>query len=232
MDCFPERTDRAGERRRAHAARRDGSVLPVAAPVWNANGRTSIALRHEAVQGPFRIDGSRHASAAVPRAIWCTLLPETSSRSTAAQRRFAAVSDAVLCDGPITTAVRWRLWQLAREFTLADHFFMGTFGGSFMNTCGLRVAALRSIRTRRCAHEPARPQGRLLRRAASPPSALAGPVSVGADGAITPDGYAINTTQPPYQPSGIAPAPAGDPQLADPSRKRCHRRKRRRSVTA
>jgi len=44
-------------------------------------------------------------------------------------------------------------------------------------------------------------QGRLLRKAASPRARwLAG--SVGAGGAITPDAYAINTTQPPYQPSG------------------------------
>jgi len=112
------------------------------------------------------------------------------------------------------------LWQLAREFTLADHFFMGTFGGSFMNHVWLACGCV--------ARYPNAPdaltsrldaQGRLLRKAASPPSALAGPVQWERDGAITPDGYAINTTQPPYQPSGIAPAPGGDPQLADPSRK-------------
>src|SRR3546814_11350138 len=26
-----------------------------------------------------------------------------------------------------------RLWQLARQYTLCDNFFMGTFGGSFLN---------------------------------------------------------------------------------------------------
>jgi hypothetical protein len=28
-------------------------------------------------------------------------------------------------------------------------------------------------------------------------------------GQVTPDGFSVNTTQPPYQPSGIPPAPAG-----------------------
>ena len=30
---------------------------------------------------------------------------------------------------------------------------------------------------------------------------------------MTPDGYSVNTTQPPYQPSGVVPAPGGEPRL-------------------
>jgi acid phosphatase len=113
------------------------------------------------------------------------------------------------------------MWQLAREFTLADHFFMGTFGGSFMNHVWLACGCV--------AQYPDAPdalksrlddQGRLLRKAGSPASALGGPMQWESDGAVTPDGYAINTMQPPYQPSGIAPAAGGDPQLADPSTRR------------
>lgn len=49
----------------------------------------------------------------------------------------------------------------------------------------------------------------------SPPSAIAGaPVFVG-DGRLTPDGFAVNTIQPPFQPSGNAPASGGDPRYAD-----------------
>jgi len=33
---------------------------------------------------------------------------------------------------------------------------------------------------------------------------------------VTPDYYAVNTTQPPYQPSGVPPAVDGDPMLTDP----------------
>lgn len=46
---------------------------------------------------------------------------------------------------------------------------------------------------------------------------MIGPMRV-FDGQVTPDGYAVNTSQPPYQPSGTAPATGGDAHLADPVR--------------
>jgi phospholipase C len=58
-------------------------------------------------------------------------------------------------------------------------------------------------------------ENRLVKRSNSPGSVLQGPVEV-MDGRISPDGYTVNTSQPPYQPSGIAPA--GDLNLADPSK--------------
>ena len=36
-------------------------------------------------------------------------------------------------------------------------------------------------------------------------------------GDVTPDGYSVNTTQPPYQPSRVPPAKGGDPRFADPA---------------
>jgi phospholipase C len=53
---------------------------------------------------------------------------------------------------------------------------------------------------------------------------------------VTPDGYSVNTSQPPYQPSGVPPADGGSLDLADPkgdgmARRRCRRRRRRRSAT-
>jgi phospholipase C len=39
--------------------------------------------------------------------------------------------------------------------------------------------------------------------------------STGLGGQNTPDGFSVNTTQPLYQPSGIAPAVGGPPELAD-----------------
>jgi acid phosphatase len=38
------------------------------------------------------------------------------------------------------------------------------------------------------------------------------------DGSVTSDGYSVNTTQPPYQPSGIRPAAGGNLDLTDPAR--------------
>ena len=202
---------------------RDGSVLPVLPPVWNANGpdfdpRFGTKLSN----GPFRIDGEpARVPLSVPtRDLVHRYYQNIEQIDGGRNDRFAAVSDAGALAMGYYDGSSMALWQLAREFTLADHFFMGTFGGSFMNHVWLACGCV--------AQYPNAPdaltsrldaQGRLLRKAASPPSALGGPIQWERDGAITPDGYAINTTQPPYQPSGIAPAPGGDPQLADPSRK-------------
>ena len=119
------------------------------------------------------------------------------------------------------------LWNLASRFTLADNFFMGAFGGSFLNHQYLVCA---------CAPEypnadvdPAHPTiaaldpdgsggvlPSLTLAAASPASAIDGiPVFV-SSGNLVPKSYfgdatwhAVNTMQPPYQPSFNAPA-AGD----------------------
>jgi phospholipase C len=58
--------------------------------------------------------------------------------------------------------------------------------------------------------------GKLQKRPGSP-SANDGAVSLvsGNGGQVTPDGYSINTTQPPYQPSGVTPPPLGDRALAN-----------------
>jgi acid phosphatase len=112
-----------------------------------------------------------------------------------------------------------KLWRWAKEYTLADNFFMGAFGGSFLNHQYLICA---------CApHFPEAPEvmhvrldanGKLLKKPDSP-SARDGAVEVfsSAGGQVTPEGDAVNTSQPPYQPSGVAPAPGGDLDLADPA---------------
>jgi acid phosphatase len=132
--------------------------------------------------------------------------------------RFAAVSDAGGLVMGTYDGSSMAVWQLARQFTLADHFFMGTFGGSFMNHLWLACACVArypnapdTLKSRLDA------QGRLLRKADSPTSALTGPPRWELDGALTPEGDAVNTIQPPYEPSGIGPATGGDPQLADPA---------------
>ena len=116
------------------------------------------------------------------------------------------------------------LYKLAQQYVLADNFFQGAFGGSFLNHQYLVCA---------CAPEyphadtaTAKPtiavldtdaSGKFLPRlttaANSPASAMDGPPVYVRSGNITPanyfgDGkfYAVNTMQAPYQPSGNAPA--------------------------
>jgi len=115
---------------------------------------------------------------------------------------------------------QFKLWQWAKEYTLADRFFMGAFGGSYLNHQYLICA---------CApvHADAPPSmravldadGRLSKKPGSP-SANEGAVQVfssGLGGQVTPDGLSVNTTQPPWQPSGVPPAEGGSLDAADPA---------------
>ncbi len=62
------------------------------------------------------------------------------------------------------------------------------------------------------------PRGTSLKVAAnSPRSALDGVPLFVNDGAMTPDGYAVNTMQTPYQPSSVPPPKGGDSRYADPA---------------
>jgi acid phosphatase len=123
------------------------------------------------------------------------------------------------------------LWNIARQYVLADNFFMGAFGGSFLNhqylicACAPEypnadtavahptIAALDTDSTG--AFLP-----RLTLAANSPATALDGPPTFVNSGNITPKNYfgdgtfrAVNTMQPPYQPAANAPDPADTTHL-------------------
>jgi phospholipase C len=118
---------------------------------------------------------------------------------------------------------RTAMWDVASKYTLADNFFMGGFGGSFFNHIWLACACAPYYPN--ADHNPAKPSisavepdGVTLKLAEnSPTSALEGIPKFVSDGNLTPDFYAVNTMQPPYQPSANAPAPGQDPAFADPS---------------
>ncbi len=110
------------------------------------------------------------------------------------------------------------MWKWAQEYTLADNYFTGAFGGSYLNHFWLICACTPEHRD---APPSMRAQldGQLLKRKqGSPPSAIDGPPIFTLDGEVTPDGWSVNTTQPAYQPSRIPPAKGGDPRFADPSK--------------
>ena len=59
-------------------------------------------------------------------------------------------------------------------------------------------------------------RGWLKTKPESPASVLTG-APMFLDGDVTPDGYSVNTTQPPWQPSRVPPAKDGDPRGTDPT---------------
>jgi len=113
---------------------------------------------------------------------------------------------------------RMKLWKWAQDYTLADHFFMAAFGGSYLNhqwlicACTPRFPDAPPIMRARLDEK-----GNLAKAQGSPSAVLKGPAQP-LDDAVSPDGYTVNTVQPPYQPSGIPPAPGGSLDFADPSR--------------
>jgi acid phosphatase len=105
------------------------------------------------------------------------------------------------------------LWNWARQYVLADNFFQGAFGGSFLNHFFLICSCAPSY-----GHGGINPNGgsnpsvtvvnadgvTLPTAPNSPASALDGPPVFVLSGNLTPDFYAVNTMMPPYPPSGNA----------------------------
>jgi acid phosphatase len=209
---------------------RDGvTVLPNLPPVRTASAAQAPTWSYVASlpNRPFRIDAPPAGAPAVDTSV---VVPDLVHRYYQDQMQinggrnntFVAWSDAGgLVMGHYDGSVMM-LWKLAQQFTLADNFFQGAFGGSFLNhfwlVCACSPVWPNPPAARICAVDTS--GTRLTVAAGSPASALAGQAVFAADLNVTPrlaDGnyYAINTTQPPYQPSGTAPAPGGDSRLAD-----------------
>jgi len=115
------------------------------------------------------------------------------------------------------------LYKLAQQYVLADNFFEGAFGGSFLNhqylVCACApeypnadTAAAKPTIATLDTDSAGKFLPELTRASTSPASALDGPPVFVKSGNIAPanyfgDGkfYAVNTMQAPYQPSGNAP---------------------------
>jgi acid phosphatase len=206
---------------------RDG-VTPLAnlPSVWNSSpptGGTTLSVVKTLPNKPFRLDkpsgtfpGGMMPDKATPD-LTHRFYNNQMQINGGKNNMFAAWSDAGgLTMGYYDGSVM-RLWKLAKKYTLADNFFMGAFGGSFLNHFWLISAS-----TPTYPDAPATLKSsvetngvKLTLAENSPVSAMSGKAVYVADQAVTPDGYAVNTLQPSYQPSGIPPAAGGNIQLAD-----------------
>jgi acid phosphatase len=229
---------------------RDGTVLAALPPTWGgvtASGYSPVVTQAQSSglpNAPFSIERAFTPqtsitldTSVVTRDLVHRFFENQMQIDGGKNDRFAAWSDAGgLAMGHYDNS-RSALYALAREYVLADEFFQGAFGGSFLNHQYLICACAPQYPDAETA--AAKPSVAVLEKDAdgrylprlktatdSPASALDGPPKYAKSGNITPadyfgDGlsYAVNTMQPAYQPSGNAPA-AGDVagQYADPRR--------------
>jgi acid phosphatase len=219
---------------------RDGSVLPELPKIWGGMvparqniGGKDVIIREDDIRhlpnAPFKLTdaaGQPLPEGIVTRDLWHLFYQNQMQINGGRNDGFVAWGD----NGALTmgrygeTSKNLGLWQIAREFTLCDNFFMAAFGGSYLNHQFLisgRVPEFFNAASTPAAKKIAvledGPTGfRLALAPDSPKSALDGKPKFINNGTITPDGYAVNTMAPPYQPSWVKPAPGGDPHLADP----------------
>ncbi|MFC3460781.1 acid phosphatase [Massilia haematophila] len=220
---------------------RDGSVLPALPKVWGGMvpGRQDIGGKEYQIgedkianlpNAPWKLvdgDGQPLPEGLVTRDLVHNFYHNQMQINGGKNDGFVAWGDsgALVMGYYGETEKHLGLWQIAREYTLCDNFFMGAFGGSYLNHQFLISG--RTPEFFNAAETPAKkkiavledgPQGsRLAVAPDSPKSALDGKPKFVHSGAITPDGYAVNTMAPPYQPSWVRPAPGGDANIADPN---------------
>jgi phospholipase C len=212
---------------------RDGTILKELPPVWG--GLTAKGVIPAVTQAqtahlpnrPFAIDDPHGLAAplgVVTHDLWHRFYENQMQIDGGRNDKFVAYGDSgALPMGHYNTYDDLPLWRIAQHYTLADRFFMGAFGGSFLNHFWLICACTPVYPD--ADKSPARHSisavaggGTALKLAAdSPASAMDGIPRFVKDGNLTPDFYAVNTMEPPYQPSGNKPAPGGDPVTADPA---------------
>src|SRR5579862_3935096 len=226
---------------------RDGSVLKALPPIWTgltAIGVTPPVTEAETKglpNKPFAIDdpkGFNQGLGTVTRDLWHKFYQNQMQIDGGKNDMFAAFADSggLVMGHFDSSPTKLPLWSVARRYVLADNFFMAAFGGSFLNHFWL-VCACTPIypdadqdpvkdRIKDLISEDENHHTALTLAPNSPKSAIDGVPKFVRDGTIAkildesdvpPGYYAINTMQPPYQPSGVKPAKGGDPGLADPN---------------
>jgi len=216
---------------------RNGNVLVTLPQTWGgvtAGGVTPVVTQAQSAglpNAPFSIETAFQAAsnavlttATVTRDLYHRFFENQMQINGGANDMFAAWSDAGgLTMGRFDTSGT-AMYKLAQQYVLADNFFQGAFGGSFLNHQYLVCACAPEYPNADTAaaaptiavlnkDASGKYTSTLSTKSTSPASALDGAPSYVLSGNITPanyfgDGkfYAVNTMQPAYQPSGNAPA--------------------------
>ena len=211
---------------------RDGKVLAELPPSWaglTPKGVTPAITEEQTLHfpnKPFQIDsaqGLNLPATVATRDLWHRFYQEQMQINGGKNDKFVAWADGGGAVMGYYDGSKLPMWPVAQKYVLADHFFLGGFGGSFFNHFMLACACVPKYPD--AANSPAKgaiaavnEDGISLKvKAESPASALQGGPKFEIDGAITPDGYAVNTMSPAYQPAYVKPAAGGDAALADPA---------------
>lgn len=130
---------------------RDGSLLPHLPPIWNGLVPNPQVVNHinyhieqnadftsQMPNRPFRLQGfaDEHLpQGVVTRDLWHVFYQNQMQINNGRNDKFVAWADsgALPMGYYADNATNLRLWNLARNSTLCDHFFKGAYGGSFLN---------------------------------------------------------------------------------------------------
>ena len=211
---------------------RDGSVLKELPPVWEGLTAKGVvpavtqAQTEHLPNAPFAIDDPKSFNTPLgvtTRDLWHRFYQNQMQIDGGKNDRFVAYADSGALVMGYYDGSKLPLWAVAKQYALADNFFIGSFGGSFLNHFWLICACTPTYPN--ADRSPAKESisvveadGAALKLATnSPRSAIDGIPKFVKDGNLTPDFYAVNTMQPPYQPSANKPATDGDPAFADPA---------------
>ncbi|MGH8158979.1 MAG: acid phosphatase [Rhodanobacter sp.] len=218
---------------------RDGSVLDTLPPIWGG-----LAPHAQTVDGRhYQID--EHAITGLPNRPFALRTPNGAALPHGVITRdlvhrfyenqlqinggrndgFVAWGNtgAMVMGHYADNAANLRLWQLARQYTLCDNFFMGAFGGSFLNHQYLVAAQppyypnadQRPGKFQLAQLDGDDPTGlRPVLTDNSPASAMQGRAKFASPDALTPDFWAVNTMGPAYAPAHTHAK--DNPLLADP----------------
>ena len=174
---------------------------------------------------PFHADdpkGFKLTYGTITRDLWHRFYQNQMQIDGGRNDKFVAHADSGALVMSLWDGSKTAMWKVAEKYVLADNFFMGAFGGSFLNHQWLVCACApyypkADTNPAKPSISVVEPDGVTLKEAAnSPKSAMDGIPKYAGDGNLTPDFYAVTTMQPPYQPSANDPAKDGDKAYADP----------------
>ncbi len=158
---------------------RDGTPFATLPPPLDGKKKPDARLAHVTANGPFRLDPAVGLTDRVASPIHAFF---THQRQINGGRNDRFVSEGTTGGLPMGyfDGSSMALWDVAKRYTLADHFFQSAFGGSFLNHMWLV-----------CACTPVFPNAPdALREVAG-----TGKDAKGGEPTVTADGYAVNTIQ-------------------------------------